>query len=138
MAKTRQQAQSVVVSNLNVAQAPITAARHRIVETEMLNYVSDRILAGGLSPAVDAGNSSMYNIIVNYDFALPNTEYIIVGHLVSLSSNWNADNDAVWAIIQKTTTGFTSVAYEWNGGYQQVALSWLAISTPGVTPPTRY
>ena len=137
MAKTRQQAQSVVVSNLNVAQAPITAARHRIVETEMLNYVSDRILAGGLTNAAEPGGSDpIFRII--YPFTFPNTEYIIVGHLVSLSSNFDADNDAVWTILTKTTTGFTGITYEWNGGYQQVALSWLAISTPGVTPPTRY
>ena len=137
MAKTRQQAQSVVVSNLNVAQAPITAARHRIVETEMLNYMSDRILAGGLTNAAEPGGSDPI-FRITYPFTFPNTEYIIVGHLVSLSSNFDADNDAVWTILTKTTTGFTGITYEWNGGYQQVALSWLAISTPGVTPPTRY
>lgn len=137
MAKTRQQTQTIVVSNLNVAQAPITAARHRIVETEMLNYVSDRILAGGSTNAAEPGGSDPI-FRITYPFTFPNTEYIIVGHLVSLSSNFDADNDAVWTILTKTTTGFTGITYEWNGGYQQVALSWLAISTPGVTPPTRY
>lgn len=137
MANTRQQTNSIIAGNLNVSQAPITAAKHRIVETEMLNYMSDRILAGGLTNAAEPdGYDPIFRI--TYPFTFPNTEYIIVGHLVSLSSSWDADNDAVWTILTKTTTGFTGQTFEWNGGYQQVALSWLAISTPLMNSATRY
>jgi hypothetical protein len=137
MANTRLQTETIITSNLSTAQGPVTAARHRVVETEMLEYVSGKIIAGGVTNIVEPGGATVI-FSDTFPFTLPNTQYIIVGHFLSTGPNWNADNDAVWSITSKTVTGFTGISYEWDGGYQQVAFNWLAISTPSFTYPAAY
>lgn len=133
MAKTRAQMDNLISSNLGTAVGTITAAEHREVETEMLEYVSGQILAAGASVDFDP---NILNNVVPLGITLPNTEYIIVGHFVSSGPNWNLDNDTVWDIVTRTPSSFMISTYEWSGGYQQVSFNWIAISTPGYNYPT--
>lgn len=133
MAKTRAQMDNLISSNLGTTVGTVTAAEHREVETEMLEYVSGQILAAGASVNFDP---NILNNVVPLGITLPNTEYIIVGHFVSNGSNWNADNDTVWDIVTRTPSSFMISTYEWNQGYQQVSFNWIAISTPGNNYPT--
>lgn len=133
MAKTRGDMNTLINSNLGTAVGTVTAAEHREVETEMLEYVSGQILAAGASVNFDP---NILNNVVPLGITLPNTEYIIVGHFVSNGPNWNADNDAVWDIVTRTPSSFMISTYEWNQGYQQVSFNWIAISTPGYNYPT--
>lgn len=131
MGTTRTQMNTLINSRLGTMVDKVTAAEHREVETAMLEYVSNQILAVGESAAFNANTTG---IIVPLGVTLPDTSYIIVGNLVSLGF-WNADNDVVWDITNKTNSSFTLNVYEWFGGDQSVALSWIAISTPGENHP---
>ena len=127
MAKTRLDMNTLINSNLGTQVGTITAAEHRDVETQMLEYVSGQILAAGSTANFDAPT---YDITVSLGITLPNTNYIIIGHLVSNSTNQDFDNDAIWDIRSKTQTLFTFNLLEWNGVYQQVSLNWIAVATP--------
>lgn len=133
MAYTRSQMNTLITSNLGTTVGTITATEHREVETQMLEYVSGQIIAAGSTANFDP---PVFNITVPLGITLPNTEYIIVGHLVSNGPNWNADNDTIWDIPVKTVSSFTVGTYEWNQGYQQVSFNWIAIATPGISYPT--
>jgi hypothetical protein len=140
MANTGQQTISIITTNLNPVPNPITAQRHRLVETAVLDYTAGQILAAGESSGAGDANGTDTVLTCNFQSPLPNLEYMVVGHLVSLrqGGGWNADNDVVWSIVTKTTTGFKVFMREWNEGDQQLKFNYIAISTPGQNLPTTW
>lgn len=137
MANSRTTVNNIVTSNLNPVPNPITAQRHRLVENAVLDYTAGQILAGGESANTVDSEGADSTLVCNFDYALANTEYMVVGHLVSFlgGNGWNADNDVVWTLVTKTVNGFRIFTREWNGGYQQVKFSYIVISTPGINLP---
>lgn len=141
MANNRQQVNQIITSNFNPVPNPITAQRHRLVETAMLDYTAGQILLGGMSDNIIDSQGADTILVCSFGtITLPNTEYMVVGHLVSFrgGDGWNADNDVVWTVVTKTVNGFRVYTAEWDGTYQQVGFSYIVISTPGINLPTTW
>lgn len=57
-----------------------------------------------------------------------NTDYIVVGHLISYGTEWNYDNDVVWMVKDLTPTGFKLLLKEVSGDTQMLRFKYGLIS----------
>lgn len=70
---------------------------------------------------------------VVFTSALPTTDYVINGHLTSLTSaNWNNDNDSVWIVVDKLTTGFTIATRELASVTQNLSFDFQVVQRRAV------
>lgn len=53
--------------------------------------------------------------------------YMIVGSMVSLGSNFDVDNDVVWMVREKTNTSFKITLRELTGGVQNLSFEYMLI-----------
>ncbi len=53
--------------------------------------------------------------------------YIVVGSLVSTGLNWNDDNDVIWVVKTKTSTGFSLLLREVSGNVQSLHFNYALI-----------
>lgn len=60
---------------------------------------------------------------LNIPIAFPNigtSQYLVVGNLISVGSNWNNDNDVIWMARNLTSTGFQLLLKEVTGDVQNL------------------
>ena len=135
MANTRPYMDNLIASNLGTGVGVITAAEHREVETQMLEYVSGQIVGAGSVSYGDQPGGELV-LTIGLPVTLPNTNYIVLGHMVSTGADWNQDNDTIWNVLSKSNNQFTIGVYEWSGNFQQNTFEWIAIVTPSSFPTT--
>ena len=129
---------TLINQNLGTTVDKVTAAEHRAVETAMLDYVAGQFIAGG-EYHVGNGVANDLTQLISLGQTLANNQYMVLGNLVSIrpsDAEWTYDNDMMWCIEQQTAAGFTVRFGEWNTDDQDVEFHWVAIATPGVSPPT--
>jgi hypothetical protein len=141
---TKQGIQDLI--NLNLAsESDITAFEHRQVETAILNFLvqENDILQQQITdiqnqPAppsnafIRKGTRIIGNVptdsfvIVNFT-PIETANYMVVGSLVGLNQNFNADNDVFWNISQKTTSSFRLGLREISGENQNLVFDYAII-----------
>jgi hypothetical protein len=121
---TKAEVQSLIDTNL-ASGTTITAAEHRAVETEILNFAekAGAVFAGTLNIGnVPTGGSSYP---VSFPYSLPDANYVVMGTLVSLSANPSNDFSVDFIIKNKNANGFSVVAVESGNITQNVQLDYV-------------
>jgi hypothetical protein len=120
---TKAEVQSLIDTNLESA-TNITALKHRAVETAILNFISDS--SPLLKGTYFIGNLTSTDMLKTITFSSVGTsDYIVTGSLVGASADYNADNDVMWSIREKTATGFKLALREVAGIDQNLSFDYV-------------
>lgn len=122
---TKAEIQALIDSNL-ASGSSITAVKHREVETALLDYIDNAIafkpLLTGNAPIGDVTSDNLITIT----FAdLGTSDYIVTGSLVGISSNFDDDNDVMWSIREKTSTGFKLALRAVSSAIQNISFDYI-------------
>lgn len=120
---TKAEVQSLIDTNL-ASGTTITAAEHRAVETEILNYAekAGAIFVGTLdinNPSTDASFS------VGFPYSLPDSNYVVMATLVSKAASASNDLNIFFAIRAKNENGFSVVLKENSNTTQDLELDYV-------------
>ena len=123
---TKAEIQALIDSNL-ASGSSITALKHREVETALLDYIDNAIafkpLLTGNYVIGDANPTDSTRTITFPDLGTSN--YMVLGSLISLSSNFDDDNDVFWMIKNKTSTSFDLLLRETSGDTQNISFDYI-------------
>jgi len=121
---TKADVKSLIDTNL-ASGTTITAAEHRAVETEILNYAekAGAVFAGTLNIGNVPTGGDSYS--VSFPYSLPDANYVVMGTLVSLSANPSNDFSVDFIIKNKNANGFSVVAVESGNITQNVQLDYV-------------
>jgi len=59
---------------------------------------------------------------------LGTANYIVLGSLVGVSTNYNDDNDVIWSIREKTATSFKLALREVSAATQNLSFDYMLIA----------
>jgi hypothetical protein len=121
---TKADVKSLIDTNL-ASGTTITAAEHRAVETEILNFADKvgAVFAGTLNIGNVASGGNSFS--VSFPYSLPNANYVVMGTLVSLSTNASDDLTVMFVIKNKNENGFSVVARETSNITQNLQLDYV-------------
>lgn len=120
---TKAEVQSLIDTNLASA-TNITALKHRAVETAILNFISDS--SPLLKGTYFIGNLTSTDMLKTITFSSVGTsDYIVTGSLVGASTNYDMDNDVMWSVREKTSTGFKLALREVAGIDQNLSFDYV-------------
>ena len=89
--------------------------------------------ASGITPllkgTVAIGNVTASDQLITVSFAtLGTANYIVLGSLVGVSTNYNDDNDVIWSIREKSATSFKLALREVSGNTQNLSFNYVLIA----------
>lgn len=86
----------------------------------IINYLAKGVFNFGDNPATDS--------IITVPFENVGTnQYMVLGCMISNSSNYSADNDVVWMIREKNNSFFKLTLRELSGGVQNLSFEYMLI-----------
>jgi len=82
-----------------------------------------------LKGTVAIGNVTASDQLITVSFAtLGTANYIVLGSLVGVSTNYNDDNDVIWSIREKSATSFKLALREVSGNTQNLSFNYVLIA----------
>ena len=89
--------------------------------------------ASGITPllkgTVAIGNVTASDQLITVSFAsLGTANYIVLGSLVGVSTNYDNDNDVIWSIREKSATSFKLALREVSGNTQNLSFNYVLIA----------
>jgi len=89
--------------------------------------------ASGITPllkgTVAIGNVAGSDQLITVSFAtLGTANYIVLGSLVGVSTNYDNDNDVIWSIREKSATSFKLALREVSGNTQNLSFNYVLIA----------
>lgn len=88
--------------------------------TGIINYLAKGVFTIGDSPATDS-------IITVPIQDVGTNNYMVLGSMVSKSSNYNSDNDVIWSIREKRNTSFKITMREVSANLQDLDFEYMLI-----------
>jgi len=82
-----------------------------------------------LKGTVAIGNVTASDQLITVSFAsLGTANYIVLGSLVGVSTNYDNDNDVIWSIREKSATSFKLALREVSGNTQNLSFNYVLIA----------
>jgi hypothetical protein len=83
------------------------------------------VLSSGIYHVGDVVTDNFYTISIPY---VGNTNYLVLGHLESISNVENNDNDVIWMISKRTPSSFRLLLKEVAKDIQNLQFAYAIIS----------